>query len=136
MARLDRVMAELERRTVRNARGEVVGMRNPARPGGLGGIALAVVEILLMRTVGGTAIGRYPLSERLLAATVAVLVLSFVFGALARFVAIARGLRRGPRLQRAGPVLLNTSLAAFLAVVLVLGVNTVLPLHLDGWIRG
>lgn len=125
LQRLDRLAPELDRRLVVDRWGRV-GFRNPTRAGALAGLALTVVLLTLMLTIGDVPVGRYPFAERLLAWTLTTLLVTLPAG-----VAVRVAGRRWPGLHRVGFVLLSTALATFLAFGLILACAGFLPLHLE-----
>jgi hypothetical protein len=126
---LERVYAKLERRAVYRADGSFVGLRNPLRPGGIGGFCLTAVLTVVMLIWGGTPVGRYPLAERLLAYDIGICVLSLVVGLLLLLVS-----RWRTRLRRPAIAALHTTTATLIAAVLVVSFFSFLPLHLENWL--
>lgn len=125
--RLARMVDDLDKRAVHNRKGEFVGFRSPLRTAALGGLALWVLLTLVMLVAGAEPVGRYPLAERLLAWTLAVMVVSFVAG-----VVLLPWRRRGSRVRRISRALLGTGVATLIAASLVLALSGLLPLNLEG----
>jgi len=128
--RFARLVEGLERRSVYNRRGEFVGMRNPTRPATLAGLAVTVVLLVLMLTVGDVQVGRWPLAERLLAWTLVTFGVSLGVGLVVLLFS-----RRRPRVLRWAVRLLSAAFATFIALGLVVALHQLLPLHLEGVLR-